>query len=308
MPRFLPALARLGSAYDLVNLHFPLPEALPAAYLLRKKKVIVTYQCDLTLQGGLIIRMLQAIYFRMLSRSLRYPKAIVALSRDYAQSSALRPFLNKVVPIPPPIKNLKRKDPAGFKTRFGITGDPVIGFLGRVVFEKGLEDLIAAMDFIKAAFPKALLVIAGEKEKAVGGTVTEQLLAAAQGYKVPIHLTGFLPDDLLEEFYSACDVFVLPSVDRLEAFGMVQVEAMLCGTPVVATDRPGMRIPIQITRMGHLVPPQNPQALAEGILEVLRNRDRYVMDRSRILEQFGIEKTLDAYETLFHELRTNHDP
>jgi glycosyltransferase involved in cell wall biosynthesis len=207
--------------------------------------------------------------------------------------------MDKVVPIVPPIKNLDRKDPKNFKARFGITGGPVIGYLGRVVFEKGLEDLVEAMDRVTGIFPEAILVIAGEKEKAAGGTVTARLLAAAERRSGRVLLTGFLEESLIEEFYSACDVFVLPSVDRLEAFGTVQVEAMLCGTPVVAADRPGMRIPIQLTGMGCLVPPRNPPALAEGIVTVLQNRDRYLVDRSRILNHFGIGRTVEAYETLF---------
>ncbi|MBI3611404.1 MAG: glycosyltransferase [Nitrospirae bacterium] len=299
MPQFLTTLFRLRKSYDIINLHFPMPECLPAAFLLRNAGLVVTYHCDLTLQGNVIIRALEAIYFRLLFYGLRYPKAIVATSRDYAESSALRPFMEKVVPIIPPIKILNRKDPVNFKTRFGITGGPVIGFLGRVVFEKGLEDLVNAMGWITEAFPEAILVIAGEKEKAVGGTVTAKLLAAAERRSGRVLLTGFLEESLIEEFYSACDVFVLPSVDRLEAFGTVQVEAMLCGTPVVAADRPGMRMPIRLTGMGCLVPPRNPRALAEGMIAVLRNKERYVVERPRILEHFGIGKTIEAYEDLF---------
>jgi len=303
MPGFLPALLRLGRQQDVIHLYFPMPECLPAAYLFRKSALVVTYVCDLTLQGNLALRALEFLYYKMLFYSLRYPKAIVALSRDYAESSVLRSFMDKVVPIPPPIKNLNRKDPAAFKARFGISGSPVIGFLGRVVFEKGLADLVNAMDRIREAHPKALLVIAGEKEKAVGGTVTSQLQSAAQKHEGHVLFTGFLGDDLLEEFYSACDVFVLPSVDRLEAFGMVQVEAMLCGTPVVATDRPGIRVPIRLTGMGCLVPPHDPPSLARGILAVLRDRDRHCVDRSAVLRHFGIEKTVEAYEDLFKSVK-----
>jgi len=302
MPRFLPALAQLQQSHDIVNLHFPMPECLPAAWLLRKSKLVVTYQCDITVHGNFVIQMFQEVYFKMLHRSLRYPRAIVALSRDYAESSALRPFLDKVIPISPPIKPLSGKDPSDFKVRFGITGDPIVGFLGRVVFEKGLDDLVVAMKTIQEIFPKAILVIAGEKEKAVGGTVTENLSAMAQEHGVNILFTGFLTDDKLEEFYSACDVFVLPSTDRLEAFGMVQVEAMYCGTPVVAADRPGMRVPIQLTGMGRLVPPRNPKALAEGIVEVVKNKDRFKIDRSKVFELFGMEKTMESYENLFKNL------
>ena len=124
-----------------------------------------------------------------------------------------------------------------------------------------------------------MLVIAGEKEKVAGGTVTNRLVNLAQKHKDQILFTGFIEDTLLEHFYSSCDVFVLPSVDRLESFGMVQVEAMLCGTPVVAAERPGVSLPILTTGMGRIVPPKNPRALADGIIEVLENRDHYLRYR-----------------------------
>ncbi|HSG05919.1 MAG TPA: glycosyltransferase, partial [Nitrospiria bacterium] len=161
MPRFLPMLARLGKDHDIINLHFPMPECLPAAFLSRKSRLVVTYQCDITVQGNPFIYFLQAVYFAALHRSLRYPRKIVALNREYAEASAIRPFLEKVVPIFPPIKPLDGTSPSALKTRLGITEGPVIGFLGRVVFEKGLGDLVAAMPRIKESHPGATLVIGG---------------------------------------------------------------------------------------------------------------------------------------------------
>jgi glycosyltransferase involved in cell wall biosynthesis len=63
---------------------------------------------------------------------------------------------------------------------------------------------------------------------------------------------------------------------------MVQVESMLCGTPVVASDLPGVRVPVQATGMGKLAPPGDPRVLAEAILEVLEHRERFLLPRRRL--------------------------
>src|SRR6185295_14853886 len=97
-------------------------------------------------------------------------------------------------------------------------------------------------------------------------------------------------------FYAACDLLALPS--DTECFALVQVEAMLCGTPVVMTDIPGGRVPVQLTGMGKLVPRDDWQALGEGIVEVLSNRDRFVKPAEEIARHFSIAETVSRYEEL----------
>jgi glycosyltransferase involved in cell wall biosynthesis len=104
----------------------------------------------------------------------------------------------------------------------------------------------------------------------------------------------------MANWYALCDVFALPS--RSDSFGIVQVEAMLSGTPVVATDIPGGRVPVRKTGMGLLVRPQDERALADGLVEVLKNRSPYVKSRATILSVFDLERTLDEYEQLLQSL------
>jgi glycosyltransferase involved in cell wall biosynthesis len=96
------------------------------------------------------------------------------------------------------------------------------------------------------------------------------------------------------DFYAACDVLSLPS--DTECFALVQVEAMRCGTPVVATDIPGAREVVKVTGMGEIVPPRDPEAMGQAIVRVFDNRDRYVKPLSEIDKAFNFEETVDRYE------------
>jgi len=81
---------------------------------------------------------------------------------------------------------------------------------------------------------------------------------------------------------------------------MVQVEAMMSGVPVVASDLPGVRIPIKKTGMGILVPPKNSEKLAEAIIEVLLNKEKYLQKRELVKKEFSFDKTLKSYEEIIN--------
>jgi glycosyltransferase involved in cell wall biosynthesis len=113
---------------------------------------------------------------------------------------------------------------------------------------------------------------------------------------------GILPAAELSAFYKLCDVTVLPSTNSTESFGIVQVESMASGTPVVASNLPGVREPVKITGMGRLVDPANAHALAEGINEVLARPERFVGDANEVIRRFSSQRIAAEYEALFQEL------
>jgi glycosyltransferase involved in cell wall biosynthesis len=96
-----------------------------------------------------------------------------------------------------------------------------------------------------------------------------------------------------------CDVLVLPSDDRLESFGIVQVEAMLNGCPVVATDLPGVRVPIEKTGMGLVIKPGDSRILAKALITVVTKKSKFVKNLKTIGKIFNFESTIQAYEKLF---------
>ena len=103
-------------------------------------------------------------------------------------------------------------------------------------------------------------------------------------------------------FLGAIDCLVVPSVNSTESFGLVQAEAMLCGTPVVASDLPGVRQPVRMTGMGEIVPVGDETALAAAILRVLDEPARYRQDPEEVARHFDLARTADGYEALFREL------
>jgi len=97
-------------------------------------------------------------------------------------------------------------------------------------------------------------------------------------------------------------VLTVPSINSTESFGLVQVEAMLSGCPVVATNLPGVREPARVTGMGEVVPLRDARGLADGIVKVLEHRSSYVRPRQEIANMFSLDKTVTEYEKLFGSL------
>jgi glycosyltransferase involved in cell wall biosynthesis len=95
---------------------------------------------------------------------------------------------------------------------------------------------------------------------------------------------------------------VVPSLNSTESFGLVQVEAMLCGTPSIASDLPGVRQPVLQTGMGEIVPIGDAQALAAAIVRVVGERARYVRPKEEIAERWNTGRTVAGYEALFERL------
>jgi glycosyltransferase involved in cell wall biosynthesis len=109
-------------------------------------------------------------------------------------------------------------------------------------------------------------------------------------------------------FFKACDVTVLPSINSTETFGLVQVESMICGTPVVASGLPGVREPVRMTGMGRIIPPRDPAWLAEAVVDILDHRQDYVRPTGNIKELFSPDAIAARYESLFLEVMNAKSP
>lgn len=305
MPGFLSRAWMLMRQNDIVHVHLPQAEGGALAFIgrfLARRPVVLTYHCDLQMPPGLFNRIVDRLAFGSNLIAMILAHRIVAYTEDYARHSPLlSKFKNKIAVIYPPIV-MPAPDALAveaIRQRSHTNGHAVVGFAARFAAEKGVNYLINSIPFVREKIPNIKYVLAGEYQNVIGENVWEQLQPQIQQYGEYVHFLGPLPNQEMGNFFGACDVLTVPSINSTESFGLVQVEAMLSGCPVVATNLPGVREPIRITGMGEIAPIKDARALAEAIVRVLENRESYLRPRQEIADMFALEKTVSAYEKLF---------
>jgi glycosyltransferase involved in cell wall biosynthesis len=289
---------------EIVHLHLPNPAAI-LAYLASgyRGRLVVSYHSDVVRQ-----RALDAAFRPILHATLAQADAIIAATPNYVESSpVLARFRSRchVIPYGIPLDGFERIDSAvgGIRDRFGSR---LVVSIGRLVYYKGFDTLIRAMREVQAH-----LVIVGE------GPLRGALEAEVRALGLCDRVTFVGGVDDVVPYCHAADVFVLASVARSEAFGIVQLEAMACGTPVVNTwlDS-GVPYVSRDGESGLTVPPAEPGALAGAINRLLDDpalRTEFGRTaRSRVEAEFSegvmVDRTLDLYARLLGTSRDESVP
>jgi len=273
-------------APDIIHVHAPNIWATLAALVAGgKARIVVTHHADIV--GREPVRSAALVLYRALVR--RSAALIVSASNNHAFSRDLKDVTTAARAIPFCLEPSPFADEPGFADaaralRTATFGDrPVAAFIGRLVPYKGADRLIAAL----AAAPGVGAVI-------IGGGPSEAALkrqAQALGVDDRIHFAGSCDDRTKAMWLAACDMFVLPSVTTAEAFGIVQIEAMLWARPVITTNLPS-GVP-QVGQDGEtclIVPPGDVPALAEAIGRLATDPTL----RSR-MGQAGLSRARDLY-------------
>jgi glycosyltransferase involved in cell wall biosynthesis len=264
-----PALpmALLRESFDLVHTHLPTPWSADCSGLvarLKGKPLVLTYHSDIR-GTGLAAHVAKAYNATALKLLLRSADRIIVTRPGYI-SACLLGHLQKI-----------RVIPIGVDTEYfrplnvSRIGDILfISVLDQYHDFKGLDVLLKAVRIAKKTKPDIRLVVGGSGELVDG----YRALASSLGIAENVDFVGYVPARRLVDYYNGCKLFVLPSTDpSRETFGIVLLEAMACGLPVVGTDIAGVAADIQEMGAGIIVKPHDEAALAKAVLSILENED-----------------------------------
>lgn len=293
---FFKLFKKIIKEVDIVDLHVPFPLGDIAIFLFRPKaKLIVHYHSDIVRQ-----KLLAFFLKPILNNTLRLAsKIIISNPRLLENSPYLQKFTKKcvVVPFGVDINKFQKFDKSKVNSIKQKYGDFAL-FVGRTSYYKGLDYLIDAMKNISQK-----LVIVGEgKNKKILKKKVESLKLDNR-----VYFLAPLPESDLINFYNACSVFVLPSIFKSEAFGIVLIEAMACGKPIISTELgTGTSFVNQNDITGFVVPPKDAKSLTEAINKLLKDKKMAEIfghsARTRIENIFTLDKMLKSTQWVYLSL------
>ncbi len=312
MPKFGLTANRLTRWADVIQLHLPQFDAAGVALRgrLLRKPTVITYHCDLRMPPGFLAQAANQAVLLMNNLAGLFTHRMVTYTRDYAENSAyLTRYMGKLHVIPPPVV-LPQVPPEAVQKFAEVNNPqrrrPVIGMAARFATEKGVEVLLDALPAILQRYPDAQVQFAGPYQNIIG----EEQYFARLSLSIEKYIAsgnwrfvGSLSPEQMAAYYPNLDVLVLPSLNSTEAFGLVQIEAMLNGVPSVASNLPGVRQPVKIHGMGQIAPIGDSRGLAEAVLEVLDHPEKYQADTAEIARRYDPDTIAAEYEKLFDEMQ-----
>ena len=285
---------------DIVHLHWPNPSAV-LAYLAsgHRGRLVITYHSDVVRQ-----RILAAAFTPILRAALKRAAAIIVSSPNYIDGSYVLPEFRdrcRVIPFGVSGDYFDQFDPQTVARIREEYGPRIVLGVGRMVYYKGFEHLVRAMTDVDAH-----LLLIGK------GPLREPLNQLAGELGVAGRVTFLSEVNDIRPYYQAADVFALSSVMRSEAFGIVQLEAMACGKPVINTQLDsGVTFVSPHGVSGLTVPPADSAALSGGINQLL-DRPEWRAElgegaRQRVAHNFTVSKMVQSTLALYHEVMNGND-
>ena len=315
-PTFGLVATKLVWQHDVIQLHLPQFDAPGVALRARMfgKPVTLTYHCDLLLPPSLFNRFVNLVVQFQNNLAAQLADHLVTYTQDYADNSAfLSRYRRKLSPFLPPVELPPVE--SGSIEAFAETYQtrqrhPVIGLVTRFAAEKGVEILLEALPAVLKEYPHTQVLFAGQYQNVMGEQAyADRLMPRIKNYEEMgcWKFLGNLSQLQLAALYPNMDVLVVPSLNSTEAFGLVQVEAMMNNVPCVVSDLPGVRRPVQMHAMGKIVPIGDSPALAEGLLKVFASKEKFCCDTAELVKLYDPDTVAALYEKLFEQQLKKND-
>lgn len=308
---FLKQAFKEISKCEIVHLHLPQFEGAWLAILakLLGKPLIVTYHCDLIMPTGIFNKLAGSAVHLMNHITAKLAKRIITYTEDFAKHSPfLKRYINKVEVVFPPVTLPEplEKDHISVKERSQIgQHKPCIGMAARLAAEKGVEVLVDAIEILKKSYPLIKVLFAGPYQDVIGESAYRvRILPRIKELEKSgnwVFLGNLTPQEM-SAFYQLLDVLTVPSLNSTESFGLVQIEAMQRGVPVVSSNLPGVRQPVVITEMGRVVAISDSAALAAAISELITKGKIYTQKSEEIIKMFHPSTCADKYEMIYKNI------
>lgn len=299
-PQMIFKLREIVDNYDIIHIHHPDPMAALALFFTntKKKKIVLHWHSDIVKQKLLLI-----FYKPLQNWLIRRADNIIATSAIYAQGSIyINKYIDKTIIIPIGVEvnydvlpDLKKQINKEYK------GKKIIYSLGRLCYYKGFEYLIDSAKYLDDSY---VILIGGTGP--LFDKLSDQIELANVGRKVK--LLGKISDNEMGTYFSECTLFCFPSIEKSEAFGIVQIEAMSFGKPIIATTikDSGVSWVNKDGYSGLNVQPKNSQVLANAINDICENENvlnLYSLNaRQRFEDEFTSDKMIDRVIKLYDNL------
>jgi len=294
-------LRLLQEDFDILHTHLPTPWSADWSGMVARQKgrpLILTYHSSIIGRG--FSRIIADIYNRTaLNGLLQTAERIIFTRRTYIPEP-LMSFQEKIVYIPIGV-DCSRFYPEEREISADIF---FLSILDEFHGFKGLDTLMASMQIVKRKIPSIRLVIGGGGPK----LIHYARMAESMGLRGSVRFTGFIPQEKLRDCYNRSRIFVLPSrAPELETFGIVLLEAMACGRPVVTTKIAGMADDINRLGAGIVVEPDDPGELANAMLTILQDKslERRMGESGLLLvrEKYNWQSIAGQVEQLYKDIR-----
>lgn len=294
---YINGLKEIIDGFDLLHIHLPNPLANLAAFVANKKnkKIILHWHSDIVKQ-----KKLKVLYKPLQTWLLNRADAIITTTPVYGEySKDLAKYQHKISVIPIGINpsNYQVDIQKVHEIKEKYKNKKIIFSLGRLVYYKGFEFLIEAAEKLPSDY---IILLGGngeEKRNLIG-------LIEAKKLQDKVFMLGFVKDEHLPSYYSACDVFCLPSIEKSEAFGVVQLEAFLFNKPVVSCSIPGSGVGWvnKNNVSGFVVAPKNADALAAALLNAVENADSFTGLKDYFENNFNADVMASRTRALYESL------